>query len=89
MTDEQLYDEALQQMGRTPLELDETQPIRQKAWRNSQRYRRDRLRDAAVLLGFDTIDKLCKAIVSLDEMVIVKVRILISENMRGVQERKD
>lgn len=71
------YDKAFSDMSAEPLELDETQPPRKKAWRNSQQYRRDRLTEAAKLLGFETIDKLCKAIMSMDMNEINQMKALL------------
>ena len=77
MTEEEEYDKAFSDMSAEPLELDETQPPRKKAWRNSQKYRRDRLREAAQILGFDTIDQLCKSIMAMDANEINQMKALL------------
>lgn len=61
-------------MGAAPLEENETQPPRQKAWRNSQRYRRDRLKEVSEMFGFVTVDQLCKALAALDAVKIEQVK---------------
>lgn len=77
MTEEEEYDKAFADMAAEPLELDETQPPRKKAWRKSQQYRRDRLREAAELLGFETIDKLCKSIMTMDADKVNQMKALL------------
>lgn len=62
MTEQQLYDEAFQQMGAAPLEQDEPTPARRKAWRVGRKNYDDKLARAAQLAGFDSIGKLADAI---------------------------
>ena len=67
MTEQQLYDAAFHQMGAAPLEPGETQPPKRKPERpgNSAKRQRDRdarLKQAAELSGFGSIDQLARAI---------------------------
>lgn len=62
MTEQQLYDEAFQQMGAAPLEPNEPTPARRKAWRVGRKNYDDKLARAAQLAGFESIGKLADAL---------------------------
>lgn len=81
MIEQDEYDKAFADMSAEPLDIDERQRFEElrrydtrekKASR--QRQRNARLTQAATVLGFDTIDKLCKAIIELSSDAQAKVK---------------
>ncbi len=77
MTKQQLHDEAFRQMGAAPLDPGETQPPKRKPERpgnvaKRQRDRDARLKQAAELSGFGSIDQLANAINAGTHVVIEK-----------------
>lgn len=77
MTEQQLYDAALAQMGAAPLEAGETQPPKRKPERAGNSAKRQRNRDARLKLaaemnGFASIDQMAKALRDGTHIVIKK-----------------